>query len=91
MQSKHDGAEQFVRLACLQTNELEGVFDLDGDSTMKLTQYGLYATSIEGISQTSRQKKMAKILEILMSDASTKLRMNVFKKNLPLPELSKNS
>ena len=65
MKGKHDGAEQFVRLACVQTNELEGVFDLDGDSTMKLTRCGLYANSIEGISQTSRQKKKGKILEIL--------------------------
>jgi hypothetical protein len=46
LQERHDGAEQFARYACVDTNELEGVFCLNGDSKLKLARCGFYANSI---------------------------------------------
>jgi Fic family protein len=67
MQEQNDGVAQFVRFACVETNELEDVFALDGNSTMKLARCGLYANSIAGISNASRIKDTAKIIKILQN------------------------
>jgi hypothetical protein len=87
MQDKRDGfLEQFVRLACVETNELDNVFQLDGDSTMKLACCGFHTNSIEGISLTSRHKTRQRYLRTLRIhyDASTLSRTNVFENNLPV-------
>jgi hypothetical protein len=60
-----NGMEQFVRYACITTNESEGVFNLTGNSTKTLARCGLCADYIEGISWYSKQKNPAKILKII--------------------------
>ncbi|KAL3909889.1 MAG: hypothetical protein SGARI_002378 [Bacillariaceae sp.] len=65
MQAENDGAEQFERLACVETNAIENVFDLEENSTMKLARCGFFANSIESISRQSRFKKKTEILGIL--------------------------
>ncbi|KAI8908197.1 fido domain-containing protein [Powellomyces hirtus] len=57
--------DQFARNAAIQTNVLEGVFSIDGDSWSLLVKRGLFENFICGISQTSRIKKPKKIVEIL--------------------------
>lgn len=65
LQEQGDGAKQFARYASVSTNELEGVFLLDGDSSLRLARCGLYANSIEGISARSRHKNPEKIVSII--------------------------
>jgi fido (protein-threonine AMPylation protein) len=55
----------FHRLACLASNILEDVFELDRSSWTRLIRSGFYRNSIEGISKTSREKKKEKIIQIL--------------------------
>ena len=67
LQESGDGAEQFARFASVESNQLEGVFLLEGDSNMKLACLGLYRDSIEGISRDSRNKEPGRILSILVN------------------------
>ena len=57
--------ECFIRLACLSSNVLEDVFQVEGNSWIRLIRLGFYANSIEGISALSRMKKKATIVTIL--------------------------
>ncbi|KAL3909175.1 MAG: hypothetical protein SGARI_002731 [Bacillariaceae sp.] len=54
------GCEQFM-----QTNVIEGVFDIVHGSTMKLALEGFSVESIEGISDESHIKEKDKILQVL--------------------------
>ena len=65
LQQQSNGLEQFARLACVTTNELEGVFLLERDSSKQLARCGLMLNSITGISSRSRHKDPAKILSII--------------------------
>ena len=67
MQAQKDGVLQFERFACVETNELEDVFALDGNSTMKLARCGFYANSIVEISHGSRIENPVKIIKILQN------------------------
>ena len=67
LQESGEGAEQFARYSCVESNQLEGVFCLDGDSSRLLGRAGLCMSSIEGISQHSRRKDPDKILSIIMN------------------------
>jgi hypothetical protein len=93
MKAENDGAEQFARLACVETNELENVFDLDGDSAMKLARCGFFANSIAGISHQSRIKKKDKILRILENTQRcfNITKQNCFEKNSVLECFEKKS
>jgi fido (protein-threonine AMPylation protein) len=93
MKAENDGAEQFARLACVETNELENVFDLDGDSAMKLARCGFFANSIAGISHQSRIKKKDKILRILENTQRcfNITKQNCFEKNSVLECFAKKS
>ncbi|KAJ3145790.1 hypothetical protein HDU89_006842 [Geranomyces variabilis] len=57
--------EQFARNAALQTNVLEGVFALDGQSWPLLVRRGFFENSIAGFSRLSKIKKPKKVIEIL--------------------------
>ena len=65
LQESGDGAEQFARFASVESNQLEGVFLLEGDSSKKLARLGLCRNSIEGISRDSRKKEPDRVLSIL--------------------------
>lgn len=65
LQEQGDGAEQFARFALVSSNELEAVFLLDGDSSLRLARCGLYANFIEVISAQSRVKNPLKIISII--------------------------
>jgi fido (protein-threonine AMPylation protein) len=65
MTEETDGKEQFARYACIESNELEDVFNLVGNSTKILARCGLCANSIEGISKKSRIKDEKKVLSII--------------------------
>ena len=57
--------QQFMRLACVASNVLENVFQLDGLSWSRLIRMGFFENSIDGISVRSRIKKPKKIVRIL--------------------------
>lgn len=57
--------EEFSRLVCISTNDLEGVFSIVGQSWPRLIRRGFCANSIDGISIHSRVKKKKQILRIL--------------------------
>jgi Fic family protein len=59
--------EEFSRYACVSTNELEGIFELNGKSWLKLIKRGFFTNSIEGISKTSKEKKKSTIVKILIN------------------------
>ena len=65
--SQRNGPEQFARLAYVTSNELEGVFQLQNDSSKKLARCGLILDHIIGISSASRHKDPAKILSIIQN------------------------
>ena len=65
LQQYANGSEQFARFACVSTNELEGVFLLEGDSEKKLARCGFYANAIDGISRSSRERQPDMVLRIL--------------------------
>lgn len=63
---------QFARLACVESNVIEGVFEFPhaGQTWPKLIKRGFFVNSIEGISQNSKVKKSGKIVDILNSTLS---------------------
>lgn len=60
-----DALVQFQRYACVSSNELEGVFSVEGQSWPRLIRKGFFINSIDGISQLSKQKKKRVIIKIL--------------------------
>ena len=63
----HDSevASQFARLACVSSNEIEGIFSLTGNSVSSLVKRGFRENAIAGISRSSRIKKKSTIVKIL--------------------------
>jgi hypothetical protein len=59
--------DQFMRLACLATNDLEGVFRIDGDSWSRLIRRGFHEHAIEHIAAISKKRQKAHIIDILKS------------------------
>ncbi|KAL9648144.1 hypothetical protein ABK040_007509 [Willaertia magna] len=57
--------EQFIRHACIATNVIENVFELEENCWYGLVRRGFYMNSIEGIPQNSKQKKKETIIQIL--------------------------
>lgn len=57
--------DEFARLACISTNEIEGVFALTGNSIPALVKSNFLENSIAGISGKSRVKNKAKVIKIL--------------------------
>ena len=60
-----DVAAQFARLACVSSNEIEGIFSLTGNSISSLVKRGFLENAITGISLSSRIKKKSTIVKIL--------------------------
>lgn len=68
LESKDQAArEQFARLACVATNELECVFQLEGNSWLSLIRRGFIENAIVGVSLLSKEKKKPNIINILRS------------------------
>eukprot|EP01089_Gocevia_fonbrunei_P011542 TRINITY_DN2497_c0_g1_i1.p1 TRINITY_DN2497_c0_g1~~TRINITY_DN2497_c0_g1_i1.p1 ORF type:complete len:464 (-),score=36.66 TRINITY_DN2497_c0_g1_i1:23-1414(-) len=66
LQSKEKEAiDQFSRYACVTSNLLEDVFQIEGQSWARLVRRGFYVNSIEGISKNSKMKMGSKIIQIL--------------------------
>ena len=63
--SEKDAAAQFSRLACVSSNEIEGIFSLTGNSISSLVKRGFLENAITGISLSSRIKKKSTIVKIL--------------------------
>ena len=57
--------QQFKRYACLATNELEQVFNINGQSYSKIIKRGFFINSIDGISYNSKVKNKQGIIRIL--------------------------
>jgi fido (protein-threonine AMPylation protein) len=64
-----DAMELFVRMACIDTNVIEGVFDFEGQSWSRLIRKGFYENSIEGFSLLSKIKKKSQVVRILKNTA----------------------
>src|SRR3990167_6658328 len=60
-----EALNQFYRYACVTSNLLEDVFQVEGQSWTRLVRRGFYVNSIEGISLTSKLNLGAKIIQIL--------------------------
>eukprot|EP01039_Chlorochromonas_danica_P003380 gene3380-3705_t len=70
LQSRETHAiELFVRMACIDTNVIEGVFDFEGQSWSRLIRKGFYENSIEGFSLLSKIKKKPQVVRILKNTA----------------------
>lgn len=63
--------DHFIRYACIATNELEGVFELSGNTWPKLIKRGFYINSIDGISKLSRERKKDTIIKILINTSAS--------------------
>eukprot|EP01035_Chromulina_nebulosa_P037520 gene37520-50652_t len=57
--------EIFSRYACVTTNELENVFEVDGFTLHRLVRKGFLEKSIVGITENSKIKSKSRILKIL--------------------------
>lgn len=57
--------EFFSRYACVTTNELENVFEVDGFTWHRLIRKGFLEKSIVGITENSKIKSKSRILKIL--------------------------
>ena len=60
-----DANDLLSRYISVTTNELEGVFTLDGSSLSNLVKHGFFQKSISGFSRHSRLSKKSKVLHIL--------------------------
>ena len=65
LKKEGNGAKEFACFAAVKSNELEGVFLLDGTSGEQLSRCGLYANCIQGISRKSRLQNPNQIISIL--------------------------
>jgi hypothetical protein len=57
--------EIFSRYACVTTNELENVFEVDGSTWHRLVRKGFFENSIVGISENSKIKSKSRIIKVL--------------------------
>jgi Fic family protein len=62
--------ESMSRFICVTTNEIEGVFSLDGSSLSMLVKRGFFVNSIAGFSRNSKITKKAKVINILKNTKS---------------------
>lgn len=62
--------ESMSRYICVTTNEIEGVFSLDGSSLSLLVKRGFLVNSIAGFSRNSKITSKAKVINILKNTKS---------------------
>ena len=60
-----EAVDQFYRYACITSNLLEDVFQVEGQSCIHLVRRGFHINSIEGSSVNSKLKKKHSIIQIL--------------------------
>lgn len=64
-----EAIELFIRMTCIDTNIIEGVFEFEGQTWSRLIRKGFYEHSIEGFSKQSKIKKKSQVMRILNNTA----------------------
>lgn len=55
----------YARFMCIETNEIEGVFSLGGESMIRLVSGGFFISAIQHVDPNSTVKDKHKIIQIL--------------------------
>jgi len=83
--SMEQAVELLSKLSCIETNVLEGVFDISGQSWPRLIRKGFYHNAIEGITEKSKIKRKHRIANIL-KDTEKGLKLVSQQRILDTPE-----